>query len=253
MSDSRSAPPKVAIFGATSTIAEACARAWAARGAALFLAGRRAAELDAMAADLRVRGAPRVATWAGDLAAVERHPDLLTALDAELGVPDVALLAWGTLTEQTRAEAEPAGYAAAELATNFTAPAALLLSLAPKVAAPGGVIACISSVAGDRGRQSNFVYGAAKGGLQRLLEGLRHKLHGRGVAVLDVRPGFVATRMTEHLPQTGPLWATPERVAGDILRAVDRRRAVLYTPWFWRWIMLAVTAVPRPLFHRTKL
>lgn len=246
-------PLKVAIFGATSTIAESCARAWATRGAALFLAGRRGAELDAMAADLRVRGAASVATWAGDLAAVERHPDLLAALETGLGDPDVALLAWGTLTDQARAEAEPAGYAAAELATNFAAPAALLLALAPKVAAPGGVLACISSVAGDRGRQSNFVYGAAKGGLQRLLEGLRHKLHARGVAVLDIRPGFVATRMTDHLDRRGPLWATPERVAADVLRAVDRRRAVLYTPWFWRWIMLAVAAVPRPLFHRTKL
>jgi hypothetical protein len=252
MSEQRAAPPKVAVFGATSTIAESCARAWAARGASLFLAGRRADALEAVAADLRVRGAGQVAVWAGDLAAVERHPDLLAALDAGLGLPDVALLAWGTLTDQARAEAEPE-YAARELATNLVAPAALLLALSTRVAAPGGVIACISSVAGDRGRQSNFVYGGAKGGLQRLLEGLRHKLHGRGVAVLDVRPGFVATRMTEHLPRGGPLWAAPERVAADILRAVDGRRAVLYTPWFWRWIMLAVSLAPRPLFHRTRL
>ena len=252
MSEQRAAPPKVAVFGATSTIAESCARAWAARGASLFLAGQRADALEAVAADLRVRGAGQVAVWAGDLAAVERHPDLLAALDAGLGLPDVALLAWGTLTDQARAEAEPE-YAARELATNLVAPAALLLALSTRVAAPGGVIACISSVAGDRGRQSNFVYGGAKGGLQRLLEGLRHKLHGRGVAVLDVRPGFVATRMTEHLPHDGPLWATPDQVAADILRAVDRRRAVLYTPWFWRWIMLAVSLAPRSLFHRTRL
>jgi short-subunit dehydrogenase len=241
--------PKVAIFGATSTIAEACARGWAARGASLFLAGRQVKALDFVAGDLRVRGAARVTVWAGNLAAIERHPDLLIALDAELGMPDIALLAWGTLTDQARAEAEPA-YAAQELATNFVAPAALLLALSTRVAAPGGTIACISSVAGDRGRQSNFVYGGAKGGLQRFLEGLRHKLRGRGVAVLDVRPGFVATRMTDHLSREGPLWAPPERVAADILRAVDRRRAVLYTPWFWRWVMLGVRAAPRPLFHR---
>ena len=243
---------RVAILGATSAIAEACARAWAAQGASLFLAGRRAEALDAIARDLAVRGAKRVATWAGDLADAGRHPELLAALASELGAPDVALLAWGTLTDQGRAEADPA-YAAAELANNFAAPAALLLALAGRVAAPGGVLACVTSVAGDRGRQSNAAYGAAKGGLQRLLEGLRHRLHGRGVAVLDVRPGFVATPMTDHLPHDGPLWSTPEAVARDILRAVDRRGAVLYTPWFWRWIMLAVRAVPRPLFHRTRL
>jgi hypothetical protein len=117
-----------------------------------------------------------------------------------------------------------------------------------------GVIACITSVAGDRGRGSNFVYGSAKGGLQRFLEGLRHRLHGSGVAVLDIRPGFVRTPMTAQVAQDGgPLWATPEQVAADILRAVAGRRAVLYTPWFWRWIMLIVTSLPRPLLHRTRL
>jgi short-subunit dehydrogenase len=240
---------KIAVLGATSAIAEACARAWAMQGASLFLAGRRADELEAMAQDLRVRGASEVAVWAGDLAECPRHADLL----AELGTPDVVLLAWGTLTDQARAEAEPA-YAARELATNFTAPAALLLAIAPRMAERGaGVIAVITSVAGDRGRQSNFVYGAAKGGLQRFLEGLRHRLHPSGVAVLDIRPGFVRTPMTAHLPRTGPLWAEPERVAADIVRAVDRRRALLYTPWFWRWILLVVRSLPRPLFHRSRL
>jgi short-subunit dehydrogenase len=240
-------PARVAILGATSTIAEACARLWAAAGAELYLAGRRAEALDVIARDLEVRGARAVTTRACDLADVGQHSALL----AELGTPDIVLVAWGTLTDQARAQAEPA-YATSELATNFTAPAALLLSLAEGMAS-GGVIACITSVAGDRGRQSNFVYGSAKAGLQRFLEGLRHRLHGRGIAVLDIRPGFVATAMTAHLPQEGPLWAAPERVARDIVRAVERRRAVLYTPWFWRWIMLVVRSVPRFVFHRTQL
>jgi hypothetical protein len=244
---SAATPRRVAVLGATSAIAEACARAWAMRGAELVLAGRRADELEAMAQDLRVRGAAKVTVWAGDLTDLERHGDLLDAL----GSPDAVLLAWGTLTDQARAEADPA-YAARELATNFTAPAALLLALAPRMAA-GGVIAAVTSVAGDRGRRSNFVYGAAKGGLQRFLEGLRHRLHASGVAVLDVRPGFVKTPMTAHLPRTGPLWAEPAAVAADVVRAVDARRAVVYTPWFWRWILLVVRSVPRPLFHRTRL
>jgi short-subunit dehydrogenase len=246
-------PSHVAIFGATSAIAEACARAWAMQGARLFLAARRVEALEAMAQDLRIRGAAVVVVWAGDLADPMAHPALLAALDEAYGALDVALLAWGTLTDQARAEAEPA-YAASELATNFTGPACLLLALAARFRVKGsGVIACITSVAGERGRQSNFVYGAAKGGLQRLLEGLRHRLHREGVTVLDIRPGFVKTPMTAHLPQDGPLWVEPEKVAADILRAIERRYAVLHTPWFWRWVLLVVRLLPRPLFHRTQL
>ncbi len=246
-------PERIAIFGATSAIAEACARAWAMRGAHLFLAGRRADVLNGMAQDLSVRGAGEVAVWAGDLVDTAGYPVLLAALAESIGTPDVALVAWGTLTDQARAEAELA-YAARELKINFVAPAALLLALArPMAERRQGVIACITSVAGERGRQSNFIYGSAKGGLQRFLEGLRHRLHDAGVAVLDIRPGLVRTPMTAHLPQDGPLWAEPSRVAADILRAIGRREAVLHTPWFWRWIMLVVTSLPRPLLHRTRL
>ena len=246
-----SSGPKVAIFGATSAIAEACARRWAMQGATLFLAGRRAEALDAIARDLEVRGAAGASVWAGDLAAPDRHAAMLATMEETLGAPDIALIAWGTLTDEARAGSD-AAYAQAELATNFTAPAALLMALAARMTR-GGVLACITSVAGDRGRGSNALYGSAKGGLQRLLEGLRHRLHGQGISVLDIRPGFVSTPMTEHLQGTGPLWAEPDRVAADILRAVRSRRAVLYSPWFWRWIMLVVRAVPRPVFHRTKL
>ncbi|MFW5680211.1 MAG: SDR family oxidoreductase [Pseudomonadota bacterium] len=244
---------RVAIFGATSTIAKAIARRYAAAGATLFLAGRRQEELDRLAGDLRVRGATDVVVAAADLADPASHESLIAAARAALPEVDVVLLAWGTLTDQGRAAAD-LDYALDELATNFTAPALLLLRLAAWLEPQGrGVVAVVTSVAGDRGRQSNFVYGAAKGGLQRFVEGLRHRLHPHGVTVLDVRPGFVATAMTEHLPQNGPLWATPEQVADDVIRAISRRRQVLYTRWFWRWIMLVVTALPRVVFHRTKL
>jgi decaprenylphospho-beta-D-erythro-pentofuranosid-2-ulose 2-reductase len=128
----------------------------------------------------------------------------------------------------------------------------LLNALAERFQAQGrGTIAAITSVAGDRGRRSNYIYGAAKGGLQRVLEGLRHRLSSAGVAVVDIRPGFVATRMTEHLEREGPLWASPDRVAADIVAAIAARRAVCYTPHFWRLIMLIVRAMPRFIFHRT--
>ena len=246
-------PVRVVVFGATSAIAEAVARRYAETGAALVLVGRREPQLMRIKADLEVRGASRVATVGGDLAELEGHERLVEAAALHQGAPDLVLVAWGSLTDQARATTD-AAYAARELTTNFVAPAALLLRIAAWLEPQRqGVIAVITSVAGDRGRQSNFVYGAAKGGLQRFLEGLRHRLHGQGITVLDIRPGFVATPMTAGMAQTGPLWATPEQVAADIVQAIEQAQPVLYTRWFWRWIMLAVRTVPMPLFHRTKL
>jgi len=164
---------------------------------------------------------------------------------------DVALIAYGSLPDQAGLEADPAA-AAPMLTLNLASPAVLALHLAPPFESQcSGVIAVITSVAGDRGRKSNYLYGAAKGGLQRFLEGLRHRLFAAGVQVLDIRPGFVTTRMTEHLPRGGLLWAEPDKVAADIVRAIKKRRAVLYTPWFWRGVLAIVCALPRPLFHRT--
>ena len=245
--------PRAAIFGATSGIAVAVARRLAADGASLVLVGRNAEALAATARDLRVRGAAAVVEIAADLAAIEMLGEAADRAWRALPGLDFALLAYGSLPDQAALEADP-GAAAAMLSLNLASPAVLALHLARRFEAQGsGVLAVITSVAGDRGRRSNYLYGAAKGGLQRFLEGLRHRLAGVGVQVLDVRPGFVATRMTEHLPQGGLLWAQPDRVAADIVRALRRRRAVLYTPWFWRIILAIVRALPRPLFHRTSL
>jgi len=247
------APRRAAIFGATSGIAVAVARRLAADGARLALVGRDAEAIAAEARDLGVRGAPEITEIIADLGAIDAlAPAAQQAWDA-LGGLDLALVAYGSLPDQAALAATPAD-AAPALTLNFTAPAVLAMELAGRFERQGaGTLAVITSVAGDRGRRSNYVYGAAKGGLQKLLEGLRHRLHARGVQVLDIRPGFVATRMTDHLPRGGPLWAEPDKVAADILRAVARRRAVLYTPWFWRLILLIVRALPRPLFHRTSL
>jgi decaprenylphospho-beta-D-erythro-pentofuranosid-2-ulose 2-reductase len=242
---------RVAIFGATSGIAVAVARRLAASGASLVLVGRDGEAIAAASRDLKVRGAAGIVEIAADLAPPEGLGDIAEQAWRAFGGLDVALIAYGTLPDQAGLEAEPQA-AAPMLALNFTSPAVLALHLAGRFEAQGsGVLAVVTSVAGDRGRKSNYLYGAAKGGLQRLLEGLRHRLHAAGVQVLDIRPGFVATRMTDHLPRGGPLWAEPDRVAADIVRAVERRRAVLYTPWFWRAILAIVRALPRPLFHRT--
>lgn len=246
-------PLRAAIFGATSGIAVAVARRLAAGGASLVVVGRDAEALAAAARDLKVRGAADVIGIVADLAAIDALSNIAErAWNAFSGI-DLALIAYGSLPDQAELEADPLALAPA-LSLNFVSPAILALDLARRLAAQrSGVLAVITSVAGDRGRRSNYLYGAAKGGLQRFLEGLRHRLHTAGVQVLDIRPGFVATRMTDHLPRGGPLWAEPDRVAADIVRAVERRRAVLYTPWFWRVILAVVRALPRPLFHRTSL
>lgn len=244
--------PTVAIFGATSAIAEQVARLLAARGARLLLVARDPERLERIAADLRLRGAALVDVQVADLDDPAALAPLLAVLEARLGPPDLALVAFGTLGDQATIARDPDATRRA-LATNFLSPACLLTALAGRMEAAGrGTLAVVTSVAGDRGRASNYVYGAAKGGLSTFLEGLRHRLAPSGVTVLDIRPGLVDTPMTAGLRKGGPLWATPERVARDIERAIRARRWVLYTPWFWRWIMLAVRALPEPQVHRLR-
>ena len=242
----------VLIMGATSAIAEALARRLAARGAVMLLAGRDASRLEAVAADLRVRGAPTVRTAVLDVAQLDDHARFVDEAVRTLGSIDVAVVAHGTLPDQKACEASPA-QTVAEMNTNFVGTVSLLTVLANVMQSQrAGTIAVITSVAGDRGRQSNYVYGSAKAGVSLFLQGLRHRLRAAGVQVIDVKPGFVDTPMTRAFPK-GPLWATPAKVAQDIERAIDRGSDEIYTPWFWRWIMLIVRALPNAFFHRTSL
>jgi hypothetical protein len=246
-------PRRTALFGAASGIAEQVARLFAERGDRLVLVARDAGALLRIADDLKVRGAAQVETVVADFSDLESLGEVAAMAWAAFDGLDTALVAYGTLPDQKRTETDPAALREA-LSINFMSPAALANVLALRFEAQGtGTLAVITSVAGDRGRQSNYAYGAAKGGLQRFLEGLRHRLRASSVRVLDIRPGFVSTRMTAHLPQGGPLWAAPEKVARTIVAALDGGRDVLYAPGFWRAIMLVVRSLPRPLFHRTKL
>jgi decaprenylphospho-beta-D-erythro-pentofuranosid-2-ulose 2-reductase len=244
---------RVVIFGASSGIGSAVARRFATAGARIVLVGRDRGKLERVAADLEVRGAAKIVSQIADLADVKALPGIAEAAWATFGGLDIALVAYGTLPEQAMAQREP-GAAASALLLNFTSPTLLCEQLAFRFEAQqSGTLAVITSVAGDRGRQSNYLYGAAKGGLQRYLEGLCHRLVTAGVRVVDIRPGFVSTAMTAHLKQGGLLWAKPDVVARDIMRAIERGGPVLYTPWFWRPIMFVVRNLPRPLFHRTRL
>lgn len=245
---------KILIIGATSAMAEACARQWAARGDTLFLVARQTTALQAVAQDLGTRGG----TVAGHATF-----DASTGLDAQalvrqaveaLGGLDLALIAHGSLTDQARAETD-AAYAAAELQVNGVSAVQLLAAIGAELGHRGqGCVAVISSVAGDRGRQSNYAYGSAKALVSAYASGLRQQLGKRGVRVLTIKPGFVSTPMTAHLDRKGPLWATPERVAREIVTAMDRPHGgVLYTPWFWAPIMACIRAIPERLFVRLTL
>ena len=235
---------RIAIFGATSGIAEAAARLFANEGAQFFLFARDAMALTDVAADLKVRGAGRVDTRAADL----RETGALAALCNEaretLGGIDVALIAHGVLPDQETCEAS-ADATLDVLQINTMSPAALMIHLGAIMSAQGsGSLVVLSSVAGDRGRPSNFVYGASKALLSTLGEGMALKLAARGVKVLVVKPGFVDTKMTAAF-RKGLLWASASDVGGAIVAAVKAGRSgTIYTPGWWRLIMLVIKFAP---------
>jgi decaprenylphospho-beta-D-erythro-pentofuranosid-2-ulose 2-reductase len=245
-------PRRVLIIGATSAIAAETARAYAERGAKLFLAGRNPAKLASVAADLRVRGAAEVHTGVLDVAQIPYQTRVIESAISTLAGLDVALIAHGTLPVQSACEKQVEETVEA-LHVNFTATITLLTILANYFEAQHrGCIAVITSVAGDRGRQSNYVYGAAKGGVERFLQGLRNRLHASGVTVLTIKPGFVDTPMTASVKKN-PLFASPRGVGRSIHRAIERRRDVVYIPWFWRPLMMVIRVLPEPLFKRLHL
>ena len=241
----------VAIFGATSALAVAAARLWAKEGAEFTLLGRNQERLLAVKGDLETLGAGRVVTQVADLGEVANNKKLIEDLLRAAEI-DVALIAYGTLLDQLACQADFT-LAERELRNNFLSVVALLSELANSFEAQKrGVLAVITSVAGDRGRQSNYIYGTAKGALNIFLQGLRNRLSKSGVCVLTIKPGFVDTPMTANLKH-GLLWAKPETVGRAIYMAVRKRKDVLYTPWFWLVIMLIIKHIPESVFKRLKL
>lgn len=241
---------RVLILGATSAIAEAVARHYAGRGASLFLAGRDEQRLAHIAADLTVRGAREVTTGTIDFNQIDQHAALLESARSALGGIDVALLAWGTLPDQTVCDGSVEATLAA-VHTNGVAPIAMMAALAAQLQ-PSSTLAVISSVAGDRGRASNTAYGSAKAAVSTFASGLRQRLTGRGINVLTIKPGFVDTPMTASFKK-GALWAQPDAVAAAIVRAIDRGRGEAYVPWFWWGIMQVIRHIPEFVFRRVKL
>ena len=246
------APAGVLVLGATSSIAIATMRRLATQNTHFMLVARNSDRLTAVAQDLVTRGALAVDTWVMDLDDTAGHAEMLGAAAQRMGRIDLALIAHGVLGDQQAAEAD-FEVAAAILHTNFVSTVSLLTWLGNYFQAQhGGTLAVVSSVAGDRGRKSNYVYGASKGGLNVFLDGLRNRIDRDGVQVLTIRPGFVATPMTAHVPHNA-LFASPDQVARGILKAIERRRDVAYVPWFWFWVMLVVRAIPGRFFKKLNL
>jgi len=244
---------RILIIGATSAIAGACARLWAEQGSELFLVARNAEKLEQLAADLRIRGAGKVTTHCLEATDFAAHPAMLERCLAALQQIDIALIAHGTLPDQRACEQEP-GVALREFANNGTSVIALLTLLANQFEAQRcGSLAVISSVAGDRGRPSNYLYGSAKAAVSAFCEGLRARLFKVGVQVIDIKPGFVDTPMTQGLPLPAALVARPEQVARRIVAGIGRGADTLYAPGFWATIMWIIRSIPQPLFKRLNL
>ena len=242
----------VLILGATSGIASALAREFAAHKYDLVLGGRDRDELSALASDLSLRNSVRATTLIFDALDTQTHGANLGSFLAETG-NDLAgaVVCVGYLGDQLKGQRDWEETRLI-LETNFTGCVSALGILANYFEARrAGFICAITSVAGDRGRQSNYLYGAAKAGLSVYLQGLRNRLFPAGVKVITVKPGFVDTRMTYGRPGMF-LVASPERVAQGIFTAIVKGKSVVYLPWFWRPIMLMVRALPEAIFKRLK-
>ena len=242
----------ILIIGATSAIARATARIYAQAGNHLFLVARNEVQLERNGADLQVRGAASVHTQALDLNQFEQHLPLIDKAFDALGHIDIVLIAHGTLPDQVECNAS-VEKTLAEFNTNALSVISLLTHLANRMEQQrSGTIAVISSVAGDRDRQSNYINGAAEGMVTIFMQGLRNRLFKSGVHVLTIKPGFVDTPMTKEFKK-GLLWAKPEGIAKGIIKAINKGKNEVYLPRFWSLIMWIIRSIPEVIFKRLSL
>lgn len=244
---------KILIIGATSAIATSCARRWTREDAIFFLVGRDSKKLRHTADDLETRGAVKVYTEVADLNDFESHDSILENCFSELKQVDIALIAHGTLPDQAACEKD-VNLALREFSSNGLSTIALLTLLANRMTNQHqGTIAVISSVAGDRGRQSNYLYGAAKASVTTFCEGLRARLFKQGVHVITIKPGFVDTPMTHGLPLPKLLVSSPDKIANYIDKGIKRELNTIYAPFFWSIIMLVIRSIPTNIFKKLSL
>jgi decaprenylphospho-beta-D-erythro-pentofuranosid-2-ulose 2-reductase len=241
------------ISGATSAMAQAFARRHASKGASLYLVGRSKDKLEIVRQDLMALGARSVTTHAADMGQLQNYTAIVKEAIAVLGIIDIALIAQGVMYKQDDLQ-KNTDLIRDMYQVNVLSAIEVLTALADYFEQQKkGSLLVISSVAGDRGRQSNYVYGATKAALSVFTDGLRNRLFRHGVTVVTVKPGFVDSPMTRDLDKGGPLWATPEKVAEDMDKTIAKGGAVLYTPWFWRYIMLIIKHIPDFIFKKMSL
>jgi NAD(P)-dependent dehydrogenase (short-subunit alcohol dehydrogenase family) len=240
---------RVVFLGATKGMGRALARLMSQRGDRLFLLGRDTADLERSARDLEVRGGAPVSSFPCDLERTETFAPALEAAEAALGGLDTVVVTAGLFATQDRLEADPE-LARRLLLVDFTNTVAFCEEARRRLLARGGGTLCVfSSVAGERGRKPVVLYGAAKAGLTRYLEGLDHRFRAAGLRTVCVKPGFVRTSMTDGLPAP-PFAGEPEGVARRVLRAIDAGTPVVYAPAAWRGIMLVIRLLPRFVMRR---
>jgi len=242
--------PSVLLLGAASDMSVALAKKFASKGYSVQLAARNVSRLQPLISDMAIRYNCAVSAHEFDALKWDSHPSFFEGLDPK---PDVVICVFGYLGDQEEARKN---WAEAEriIQTNYTGALSILNLVANYYETKKqGVIVGISSVAGERGRQSNYIYGSAKAGFTAYLSGLRNRLYKEGVQVISIQPGFVYTKMTENLTLPKMLTASPDEVAEGIYQAVLKKKNTVYIKWFWRWIMLIIRSIPEPLFKKMKL
>ena len=242
--------PTALILGAASDMAMAIAEKFASKGYNIQLAARNVSRLEALQSDLAIKYTSRVSIHEFDALAFHTHQSFFSELEPK---PDVSICVFGLLGENEKA-VEDWAQASRIIHTNYTGAVSILNIIARYYASKKeGVIAGISSVAGERGRQSNYLYGSAKAGFTAYLSGLRNSLYHSGVHVATIQPGFVYTKMTENVELPKMLTAKPEEVADAVYNAVTNRKDVVFVKWFWRYIMMVVKTIPEFMFKKLKL
>jgi decaprenylphospho-beta-D-erythro-pentofuranosid-2-ulose 2-reductase len=240
---------RILVFGATSAICHALLKLYATDDCSLFLVARNAGKLAAIGDDLSVRGGTIAGTSSYDFNSHAKHEEVMAEAKSCLGTIDLVIVAHGSLPNQSECETSSAALKAC-MDDNFTSAAVIIQCSAQTLAQQGrGTLAVLSSVAGDRGRKSNYVYGAAKSGIDTLLQGLRGRFSGTAVNIVNIKPGMVVSPMTADM-EHGALWSTPEAIAPKIYRAIAGGKAVCYVPAYWWPIMLIIRALPTGILAR---
>ncbi len=246
-----SAGKSVIILGGTSGVARYIARQFGMRGYTVGVAGRDREELDILAADVRARYAVACSVLPFDATAFDTHGDFLDQCAQVFGeIPGGVVLCFGYMADQALAQKD-FEVARRTLDTNFTGAVSILERFADAYEKRGyGFIAALTSVAGDRGRKMNYIYGASKAGLTTYLQGLRNRLHPSGIRVTTIKPGFMDTAMTYGMKLPRPLVAAPEAAAKSMVDKIVRGKDMAYVPFFWRYIMWIIKNIPEWQFKK---